>query len=481
MKMKRLIIVGLSLLAAQCFSQSIIRDGLVFDSNNKAPNGKNLGVDSAAGIHEKTSPALRFGGNDYVTYGDTLDMGRGDFSISLWYNTSSYPTEATGSKLVNKGITTSGTPTLSGWGVRLINESGENIVRFIVRGTGESAYDACSAGGMKLNEWTNIVCVKKSTKIYIYVNGQVKDSSTCTTASLDTDMPLSLGALCRTPVGMTSEFFTGLLDDVKLYNKALSNEEIETLHQYFLVGPDISMSGQFAELSNMEGSSDSITIYSNTPWAIKSTAPWFDVTPVSGAGRGKLIITAKSVNPSDEKEREDTVFIYGADTLFFTVEQARIILRGNPAFVDITNQEGVEIIGNCTWTASANKPWIKLDKTSGMGTDSLIIKVNGPVASGDKTGTVTLTSGSITSEILVTYTGTTGNPEVEKIDISINQSSIKVSNCPESSVFSVVSANGTSVINQKSSSSSCTIDISQLPSATYFLNFNNNMIRAFVK
>lgn len=46
----------------------------------------------------------------------------------------------------------------------------------------------------------------------------------------DTNIPLAIGALYRGEYGYTSELFDGVIDDVRIYNRALSEVEIQELY-----------------------------------------------------------------------------------------------------------------------------------------------------------------------------------------------------------------------------------------------------------
>jgi len=80
---------------------------------------------------------------------------------------------------------------------------------------------------MPMNEWVHIVCTSKANdKRTIWVNGELADSSPLTQFQ-SPEMDLTIGA--RHSSTFTGDEFTGDLDDVKIYNRALSESEIQEL------------------------------------------------------------------------------------------------------------------------------------------------------------------------------------------------------------------------------------------------------------
>jgi hypothetical protein len=81
-------------------------------------------------------------------------------------------------------------------------------------------------------KWTHAVLTYDGSSIRCYVNGLV--SGTAYTVALNTDpiAPLVIG----NTVGLDSEGFTGLVDDVRIYNRSLSAMEVRALFNYESTG-----------------------------------------------------------------------------------------------------------------------------------------------------------------------------------------------------------------------------------------------------
>jgi hypothetical protein len=85
---------------------------------------------------------------------------------------------------------------------------------------------------LTLNTWYNIIIIKNGTLYQLYLNGQLNDNLQSITL-LDQSSNLNniiLGAESAAAGTDKLEFFNGNLDDVRLYNRVLSNGEIQQLY-----------------------------------------------------------------------------------------------------------------------------------------------------------------------------------------------------------------------------------------------------------
>jgi hypothetical protein len=96
-------------------------------------------------------------------------------------------------------------------------------------------YGKTPANSVQLNTWQHVTvtldgtCSSLTTSVQIYINGvlQALTGSTGVTLSADGSYPLQIGKnLLSDPDG----FFKGSLDDVRVYNRILSAEEIQRLY-----------------------------------------------------------------------------------------------------------------------------------------------------------------------------------------------------------------------------------------------------------
>ena len=89
----------------------------------------------------------------------------------------------------------------------------------------------------QLGEWTHIVATFANEQKALYINGRLVGEGTAP-LSLNTQRPLRIGGGATEGAG--NYFFRGMLDEVRIYNRALSAEEVaglaghtEPLHKSF--------------------------------------------------------------------------------------------------------------------------------------------------------------------------------------------------------------------------------------------------------
>ncbi|MDP2668789.1 MAG: LamG domain-containing protein [bacterium] len=86
---------------------------------------------------------------------------------------------------------------------------------------------------IQVNRWYHIVGVADSSTISVYIDGVNEDRQPKTITLLDSTNPVTIGS-CSDDGGCTSDsqrFFDGLIDDVRIYNRALSADEIKRLYK----------------------------------------------------------------------------------------------------------------------------------------------------------------------------------------------------------------------------------------------------------
>ncbi|NCC23170.1 MAG: LamG domain-containing protein [Alphaproteobacteria bacterium] len=163
------------------------------------------------------SGALEFDGNDdrvSIPDDDTLDFGTGDFSVSLWIKGDGIP--------ANERVLFQGdTVTTTGFTIHLQTQA-----RFYVwtTGWGDQGTGVFSTTTVDDGSWHHVVGVRRNGTNYIYVDGNLEDSASGSTANVTNAATIYLGDNV-----WGSAPFTGSVDDVRIYNRALTSAEIETL------------------------------------------------------------------------------------------------------------------------------------------------------------------------------------------------------------------------------------------------------------
>lgn len=161
----------------------------------------------------KYGGALSFDGiNDVVTVNDadSLDFTTG-FSLEAWVN----PTSAGNwsSVLFKQG------PQGMNYSLYANNGTNKPVAQVYLS---NAEQNAPGTGPVPLNTWTHLAATYDGTTLRLYVNGVLAGSKAISGSLLNTPNPLTIGGNA-----VWSEFFQGQIDEVRLYNRALTATEIQ--------------------------------------------------------------------------------------------------------------------------------------------------------------------------------------------------------------------------------------------------------------
>lgn len=171
----------------------------------------------------------------------------GNMSVAVWIN----PTSDGGGGTAGRIIDRRGNTGAGGWLVTMDNHSGD-AVSFGLNANSTYGVDyASTAGGtITLGVWQRVVVsVVSATSATFYVNGKVVTQDTGSgvlnqAITSSPTIPLQIGAAS----GRTDRNFEGKMDDIRLWNRALSAKE--ALDEY-----QLSLVRHSAELNDMQSSS----------------------------------------------------------------------------------------------------------------------------------------------------------------------------------------------------------------------------------
>ncbi|MFA5828541.1 MAG: LamG-like jellyroll fold domain-containing protein [Candidatus Shapirobacteria bacterium] len=178
-----------------------------FGTGSSAPNWSNDG---------KFGKALSFDGNDYVTLstGAEFDLTSVNPSISLWFKTTASSGTLYGDYAANN--TLNGFLTISGGKASGSFRDGGTFI--------------LSVGGTKIvndDNWHYVALVKTSdTTLSLYIDGKLDATGSNSSYNNSNLIGGVLPSLGRNPE-YNNDFYTGLLDEVKIYNHALTGDEIK--------------------------------------------------------------------------------------------------------------------------------------------------------------------------------------------------------------------------------------------------------------
>lgn len=155
------------------------------------------------------------GTDDYIEMGDIRAYQSDAFSVAAWVNIQSKPA-SNGMRMVSAGG-----GSYTGWGLQWTDNSDE--FEFVTFGSGASNFLASTTP--TLDTWHHVVATYRDGTGYLYVDGSQKASSAMSyDKATDSDLA-TIGKINWSD----GDFFNGYIDDVRIYDRALSLPEIQAL------------------------------------------------------------------------------------------------------------------------------------------------------------------------------------------------------------------------------------------------------------
>jgi hypothetical protein len=187
-------------------------------NNGSAINGPTFAI--ASGL--VASGASLDGNNDYIlpSASSTLTFGTGDFSVSVWFKASSISG-------VRNIIRASYASNAGAWGIFLFS----NLIYAHARSSA-AAFKGAENAFTDTTAWHHAVLVRKSSIVYGYLDGAAMTTTGVTGADFNCagNGRAYIGAVDDSSGG-AKEFFAGLLDEYRIYNRALTADEIKQLYR----------------------------------------------------------------------------------------------------------------------------------------------------------------------------------------------------------------------------------------------------------
>ncbi len=221
-----------------------IWDGLVgyypFNGNarDESPAYDNHGVVNGPALTTdrkgNENSAYSFNGtNDHISIADnnaTDFEADQDFTISVWVSVKNPQADpsATIFDIIRKwdGYNSNGYP----YSISYVNENASQPNRFlIVRYDGELCQNIPTMYSTPVTDyegWHHLVMIKEGSRMKFYLNNElvadIEDTSSCNTSN---NIHITIGSR-----GQLVRFFTGKIDDIRFYNRAVSPSEVDVLY-----------------------------------------------------------------------------------------------------------------------------------------------------------------------------------------------------------------------------------------------------------
>ncbi|MGE0560905.1 MAG: LamG-like jellyroll fold domain-containing protein [Flavobacteriales bacterium] len=237
---KSLLFIFLNILVLLPFYAQTLSDSLVAlyfldgDGNDAvgSNNGTIIGATLTTDRNSNINSAYSFNGSgDWINIGNYTDLAiTGDITVSAWVKTpNSWPSTYRDPHIYARNSD----PISTIYGVCLYINNAHLTSRkfgFILK-SGNNSWGndfVVSNSILQLNTWYFIVGVRQDDVVKIYVNGTLEGTDI---GSLD---PINYGPSPSASIGQkdgtSPHWFNGTIDDVRIYKRALSTTEIQTLH-----------------------------------------------------------------------------------------------------------------------------------------------------------------------------------------------------------------------------------------------------------
>lgn len=213
-------------------------DGNFTNSGSASMSASTFNTSFGTNLHGVAGKALQFSGNtgSYTTITDNGNLDfTGDFSICFGV----YITTTA----INQGFYDNG---INYGGEGIWYFASDNTLRFNCRNSSIGAF-----GALPANQWKVVCAVRSGTTILLYVNGvQVASGTDGTNAISHPNAPV-LGQMYYVPTGGNYNPIAsgGKMDEIRMYNRALSAAEVAQLSGVVL---PVAM-GDFSAVKNISG------------------------------------------------------------------------------------------------------------------------------------------------------------------------------------------------------------------------------------
>ena len=189
-----------------------LQDSSIYHNQVWSPPGQ--GPSSTTGI---VNEAIKFDGEDdliVVDHANVFDLDR--VTVAAWI----FRHDSVDSRVVCKANGTSLSNHIFSLGVDSAGGPWSLIRARITTNSGSRS--ANSVGRFYLNTWVHVAFTYDKQAIRLYINGQLDSVTEKNGSIIDQDIPVVIGN-----VNLTDDrYFNGLIDDVRIYNRALSDSEI---------------------------------------------------------------------------------------------------------------------------------------------------------------------------------------------------------------------------------------------------------------
>lgn len=208
--------------------------GNAVDSSGHGNNGTIYGATLTADRFGLINSAYRFGTNSTISVNNpSVDLNlTGSFSISSWINNSLLSNGYNGSVVLSKHDGDIGN---DGWfyGILNYNNNSYHALNFWGYNSLNVSTDPGNSGVVNANVWNNFITTydANSKILNYYLNGNLVFSVSINLAIISNTKPVTIG-FQNSSYGTYYDYFNGAIDDIRIYNRAISAQEVNYLYTH---------------------------------------------------------------------------------------------------------------------------------------------------------------------------------------------------------------------------------------------------------
>ena len=396
--------------------------------------------------------ALTFTGKDQknVMLNNATGLSPDRFTVESWV----YPV-ASGTKVYEGTFLCNQNDAFSGYALKVGNADRE--IRFEV---GTSAGWETAVGGsnsLVMNQWQHIAGVFTGDSVQIFVNGLLKGSKKVSGTLQKSTKPLIIGANSTWP----DCEFSGMIDEVSLWNLALSDKQIRSTSKIHLDGKELGLVAYYRfnegpgatsvsdvsghnhtgnivnfkesdltwglgkslpervltvpaslNVPSTEGSTTSFNMHSNANWNVSDLPEWLTVNPSKGSMDSVFITLTAKVNPQTSTRSASIKVTDGfVEKSLIVTQEAAVTNVSVPSRIGLDQLQNSKhkfaLTSNTTWEITDVAAWLTLDKVSGTGVDSITVNALTTNNSSDiRVDTIWISHDTLKRPIIIAQLGT---------------------------------------------------------------------------
>ncbi len=244
-------------------------DGNATDTSGLSPNGTLVGPTSTTDRNGNPDSALFFDGiDDYiiVSHSDSLNLNSNGFAVSFFIQIDPNQVDETSSIFDKFSSLDCAGYTASGWSLKGHLSSNLSITY------GDGANNIGVTGpAVPSEQWHHVIGMVDNNTFSFFIDGQLLSSQNLYTPPTGNTFPLLIG---KWACDNRRFFFHGAIDDIRIYNRALTDEEISILSETDIAEPPVEPEPE----PPVEPEPETLRPISNTDLVIQSVS----IDPVTG-------------------------------------------------------------------------------------------------------------------------------------------------------------------------------------------------------